>query len=219
MLPVYITGRQVAALQALLAATPLVTTTATFRTVATLRTRDCVTILSLSDSSFALCEVQALRSAGYPGKLAVVIVDTPTEEQLCQLYLAGIDNCVLWRDNNDVLVSVILALARTYKETVRPIIKRGNMCVDPTEYRVTVNEEPVQLVPKEYELLLFFFRNPDLPFTRPELSEALKGAKHKRLQTIDGYISRLRKKLEQHSAEGLSIRTEPGIGYQLVTTD
>lgn len=219
MLPLYITGRQVATLQAMLAATPLVTTTATLRTVATLRTRDCVTVLSLSDSSFALCEVQALRSAGYPGKLVVVIGDTPTKEQLCQLYLAGIDNCVSWRDNDDVLVSIVLALARTYKETVRPIIRRGNICVDPSAYRVTVNQEPVQLVPKEYELLLFFLRNPDLPFTRPELSDAMREAKHKGLQTADGYISRLRRKLEQHSAEGLSIRTVSGIGYQLVTTD
>ncbi len=218
MLPVYITGRQAATIQSMLAATPLLTSTATLRTVATLRTRKCVTVLSMSDVSFALCEVQALRSAGYPGKLVVVISETPSAEQLCQLYLAGIDNCVSWGDNNDVLVCIVMALARTYKEAVCPIIKRGNVCVDPTEYRVTSNGEPVQLAPKEYELLLFFMRNPDIPFTRAELSDAMKGIKHHHPQTIPGYISRLRKKLEEHNAGGLSIRTVSGIGYQLVTT-
>jgi DNA-binding response OmpR family regulator len=217
MLPVYITGRQVATIQSMLAATPLVTTTATLRTVATLRTRKCVTVLSMSDVSFALCEVQALRSAGYPGKLVVVINETPSEEQLCQLYLAGIDNCVSWENSNDVLVCVVLALATTYNEVDRPVIRRGNLSIHPTEFRVTSNGKNVQLAPKEYELLLFFMRNPDIPFSRAELSEAMKGVKQFHSQTVDGYISRLRKKLEQHQVTGVSIRTMSGIGYRLET--
>ena len=63
----------------------------------------------------------------------------------------------------------------------------------------------------EYDLLLFFAKNPRQVFSRAQLLERVWGHVHTGARTVDVHISRLRNKLDDHEL----ITTVYGVGYRL----
>jgi two-component system alkaline phosphatase synthesis response regulator PhoP len=96
------------------------------------------------------------------------------------------------------------------------VIRVGNLAVYPDKYEVTADGEPVQLRPKEFEVLLYLVRRPGVVVSRDDLMNAVWGFDYIGGQrTVDVHVSSLRKKLElgPGSARIESIR---GVGYKLV---
>ena len=86
------------------------------------------------------------------------------------------------------------------------------MQVDVLMRRVTVNDEAIELTPKEFDLLALFVQNPARPFTRDELLDRIwKNEYDITDRTIDTHVQRLRKKLGDAAAV---IQTVWGVGYK-----
>ena len=91
----------------------------------------------------------------------------------------------------------------------------GDFKVDQEARTVTVRDEVLHLTPKEYELLLFFMRNPGKVLTHRVLLGAVWGGDSvEQNEYLRVFIGQLRKKIEPDPARPRYILTEPWIGYR-----
>ena len=113
-----------------------------------------------------------------------------------------------------VLVARIRANLNQYarlKQGGRSVqLQAGNLTLDPPSRRVFVDGQEVSLKNKEYELLLFFMRNPGMVFDRETLYERVWGLEALGDNaTVAVHINRLREKLGERY-----IQTVRGAGYR-----
>jgi DNA-binding response OmpR family regulator len=94
-----------------------------------------------------------------------------------------------------------------------PVLTAGPVAVDLAQHTVVVAGEPVELTPKEFDLLALLVRNPGRAFARDYLLEKVWGYDYGGFdRTVDTHVLRLRKKL---GAAGDQIETVWGVGYRL----
>lgn len=93
----------------------------------------------------------------------------------------------------------------------------GMFSVNPTDATLKVNGEKVECTAKEYELLLYFCKNPNRVVTLSQLYEAVWGTmSFGDEKTVTMYISRLRKKLCDDTKSPSIIVNMRGIGYKFI---
>lgn len=91
----------------------------------------------------------------------------------------------------------------------------GDFNVDQSTRTVQVRNETVHLTPKEYELLLYFLRNPGKVLTHRILLGAIWGGDSvEQNEYLRVFIGQLRKKIEKDSANPEYIVTDPWVGYR-----
>ena len=96
----------------------------------------------------------------------------------------------------------------------------GTLSIDPIERRVEVEGKPVELTPREFDLLYFFARHPGRVFSRLELLNQVWGYQHDGYEhTVNTHINRLRIKVELNAADPRSILTVWGRGYKLAAPE
>jgi DNA-binding response OmpR family regulator len=92
----------------------------------------------------------------------------------------------------------------------------GEMLVDPATRTVTRGGRPVELAPKEYDLLLALLDRRGAVVSRAELMREVWGYSDDAVsRTIDTHIAELRRKLEADPAEPRHILTVRKVGYRL----
>ena len=99
------------------------------------------------------------------------------------------------------------------------VVRLGPIAMDIGSRRVTVGGDPVDLTPREYELLKVMIAQPGRLLTKGRLLRAVWGTAYAdEAHYLHVYVSRLRRKLAAAdptgAAEGL-ITAEPGIGYRV----
>ena len=93
------------------------------------------------------------------------------------------------------------------------LIRCGDLTIDLAKYEVHVNNRPIELTFKEYELLRFLARNKGRVFTREALLNEVWGYDYYGGdRTVDVHITRLRSKLEDPSHT--FVETVRNIGYK-----
>ncbi|WP_042203938.1 winged helix-turn-helix domain-containing protein [Paenibacillus camerounensis] len=85
--------------------------------------------------------------------------------------------------------------------------------LDDSNFTVANGEITLQLLPKEYALLDFMYRNKGRTFTRGQLLDKVWPLEYPVERTVDDHIYRLRKKLRPFA--GLTLQTVRGSGYSL----
>lgn len=116
-----------------------------------------------------------------------------------------LDN-LLKRDNQGI---------NTYRDTLNSVASNG-INLDMQSLQVTINGENTDLSLSEFRLLYHFMRNPNKAFSRNELRALTKGNESETKlneRSIDVYVMRLRKSLQQRGYEDL-IKTVRGVGYR-----
>ncbi len=87
--------------------------------------------------------------------------------------------------------------------------------IDPEGRRVVLEGRPVELTPREFELLLFLARHPGSAFTREQLmSRVWQFSFYIDTSTVTVHIRRLRAKLELDPTRPRFIETVWGVGYR-----
>ena len=95
-----------------------------------------------------------------------------------------------------------------------PIIA-GGVQIDFERRQVTVDGEPVELTPTEFDLLAVLARHPGRVFSRLELLDRVQGHAFEGYErTIDAHVKNLRQKVEPDPKEPHYIVTVYGIGYK-----
>lgn len=97
--------------------------------------------------------------------------------------------------------------------------RTGPLAIDFVTRRVTLEDEPVRLSPKEYELLRTLAQSAGQVVTHKRLLAAGWGGEATDTQYLRVYMGLLRQKIEEDPSEPKLIMTEPGIGYRLVARD
>ncbi len=122
------------------------------------------------------------------------------------------------------LVARVRALLRRSEAMARTAragsgrIDLGNLSIDPLEREVRLDGRPIELTPREFDLLYFFARHPGRVFSRLDLLNQVWGYQHDGYEhTVNTHINRLRIKVEVNVAEPRRILTVWGRGYKLVS--
>jgi two-component system KDP operon response regulator KdpE len=99
------------------------------------------------------------------------------------------------------------------------IVRLGPIAMDIGDRRVTVGDTPVELTPREYELLKVMIAQPGRLLTKGRLLRAVWGTAYAdEAHYLHVYVSRLRRKLAAADPTGAAeavITAEPGIGYRV----
>ncbi|TCQ75515.1 DNA-binding response OmpR family regulator [Raoultella ornithinolytica] len=87
--------------------------------------------------------------------------------------------------------------------------------IDPLSREVRLRGEPVDLTPREFDLLYYFARHPGEVFSRLALLDSVWGYQHEGYEhTVNTHINRLRSKIEYEPTEPEIILTVWGKGYK-----
>lgn len=111
------------------------------------------------------------------------------------------------------------ALARNARLEGGGLEVRG-VGIDPLAREAKVDGRPVELTPREFDLLYFFARNPGKVFSRMDLLNQVWGYQHDGYEhTVNTHINRLRLKVEADPAEPRRILTVWGKGYKFASEE
>ncbi len=98
------------------------------------------------------------------------------------------------------------------------VLRFGDLVINTNSMGVTKNKKPVDLTPREFELIKFLATQPNKVFSREELMEKVWNFEfYGDLRTVDVTVRRLREKIENNPAEPEYILTRRGAGYLFQT--
>lgn len=96
------------------------------------------------------------------------------------------------------------------------VARAAGLVVDVPRHEVTVDGEPVDCTPAEFELLAAMAAEPGRVFTRHQLLRRLLGDdRYVTARTVDVHVMNLRKKIEGRPGQPRRIITVYGVGYKL----
>ena len=141
-------------------------------------------------------------------------------DKVLGLKLGADDYIVKPFDSNELVARVAAVLRRSNIEKPEDGEQSGdyvsydNLTVNITNYSVVYKGNPVELPPKELELLYFLASSPNHVFTRDQLLNSIWGYDYVGdSRTVDVHIKRLRAKFSDSSLNW-SIATGWGVGYK-----
>ncbi|MDR6227945.1 DNA-binding response OmpR family regulator [Pseudomonas sp. SORGH_AS199] len=157
--------------------------------------------------------IQVLRQSRANGLTTPVLILTArddTEDRVAGLD-AGADDYLVKPFDIKELKARLRALLRRRNGPSQIQLEGGGISLDPATRRVTFDGQPVNLTPREYQLLHELLANPGKIFSRDRLMGLLYGwDEGVESNTLEVHIYNLRKKLRADL-----IRTVRGIGYRL----
>lgn len=157
---------------------------------------------------------QELRKAS---QVPIIILSVRGDEQTKVKALdAGADDYVTKPFGIDELMARVRAtLRRSPSDGEATILSDGDFLIDLAKHEIAVRGEPVHLTPKEFDLLVFLFRNRDRVVTHRTILGALWGGNStEQTEYLRVFVGQLRKKVEADPSKPSYILTEPWVGYR-----
>lgn len=104
--------------------------------------------------------------------------------------------------------------AMSGKAAPTDVVNFGDLEARPGPRTVYRGQRAIALLPREFDLLLYFMRNRGMVLTRNHLLEKVWGLDYTgESRTVDVHVRRLRAKIELDPSEPQLIRTVHGVGY------
>ena len=117
-------------------------------------------------------------------------------------FMNGADDYVVKPTNpNEIVFRVKAILKRNTQTPQNNEIKKDDFVIDQSKYKVTVNDQPIDLTFSEYKILLKLLENPGIVFSRKQLLQEINEEGYSSERTIDAHIKNLRKKIGENKIE------------------
>jgi DNA-binding response OmpR family regulator len=147
----------------------------------------------------------------------VLFSESATPATIVEALERGADDFVMKAvHGRELAVRLEAILRRSRQKDHRRLYRIGGVTLNPDTHEVTVGGKPVELRPKEYELLHYLMDHAEQPHSKEVLSEAIWGYELLNPNVVETAVGRLRKKIEADPANPKHLITIRGIGYQLV---
>ncbi len=119
-------------------------------------------------------------------------------------------------DPGEMIARIKAVLRRSSTgNTTDDALRFSGLSISLTSYEVVFDGKPVQMPPKELELLHFLALHQNQVFTREQLLEKVWGFDYfGDSRTVDVHVKRLREKLPDSERFGWTIRTVWSVGYK-----
>ncbi len=96
-------------------------------------------------------------------------------------------------------------------------LRAGSLVLDPKAHRVWRDDAPLDLTPREFDVLSYLMRHANAVVPHRSLLADVWGPGYDgETQYLRVFINRLRRKIEDDPAHPRYILTEPGVGYRFV---
>ena len=135
------------------------------------------------------------------------------EEDILEAFEAGVDDYITKPFSPRELLARIQAHVKRIVKTSRRVLEMGGLTMDLGSREVSVNGQPVSLTKKEFELLEYLLRNPQIVLSRDNiLNEIWDFDYDGDTRIVDVHIFKLRNELQ---GSGVKIASLRGVGYKL----
>ncbi|MES9963679.1 MAG: response regulator transcription factor [Candidatus Sedimenticola sp. 20ELBAFRAG] len=95
------------------------------------------------------------------------------------------------------------------------VLEQEGMVIDTARRSVVIDDQPIELTAREFDLLLHFASHPGQVFNRVQLLDQVWGYNHDGYEhTVNSHINRLRAKVEPDPSNPKYILTVWGVGYK-----
>lgn len=160
--------------------------------------------------------VRELRASGRDFPILMLTARDRTDDKIEGLD-AGADDYLTKPFDFTELTARLRALLRRSGGVSPPILRAGEVELNPSTREVKRSGEQVQLTPKEYALLEYLLRNVNRPLSRATLMDHVWGIRFDPgTNIVDVFINSLRNKLDP---ERELIETIRGVGYRIRTDE
>ena len=155
-------------------------------------------------------------------KVPIIMLSAKTEvfDKVLGLEL-GADDYIIKPFDSKELVARVKAVLRRYTEAPAPVEKKPDekrveykdLIINLSNYEVIYKGKPVEMTPREIELLYFLASSPNQVFTRERLLDHIWGYEYAGdTRTVDVHIKRIREKIAD--TDQWSIGTVWSVGYR-----
>lgn len=165
--------------------------------------------------------LRTIRSQTVPHTPVLFLTNRDAESDVVQALEAGADDFVVKPLRERELLSRIKALGRRGQERVAAseVLEVGPIRIEVARREITRDGRPVELTPREFDVAVFFFRQPGRLVSRAHLMEVVWGrSSDASLRTVDTHVSRLRQALGLSAESGVRMTPIYGYGYRLDVT-
>jgi DNA-binding response OmpR family regulator len=153
-----------------------------------------------------------LRKAGQTTPVLILSARDLVEDRVTGLD-AGADDYLVKPFATQELVARVRALLRRRQGTADPVLRVGNLELNPSTRKVKRNGQAIPLTMKEYALLEYLMRRPGVVLTRTMIAEHVWDFTFDLASNVvDVYIKHLRDKINEPGKPSY-IQTVRGVGY------
>ena len=169
-------------------------------------------------SGFEVCRILRRETT-----VPILMLTAKTEEvdKIVGLEIGADDYMTKPFSMRELLARVRAMLRRADMSKPQPVsekkyLKIGDLEIDISRHQALCRDSPLDLTPKEYDLLVFLARNRGFVFSRDQLLEKVWGYDYAGdTRTVDVHIRWLRQKIETDPAHPRNLLTVRGAGYKL----
>jgi len=150
----------------------------------------------------------------------IVLSVRDNERAMVEALDAGADDYVIKPFRTNELMARLRVMLRARKvraDEAVAVVECGRLRLDLAARRLMVDEKPVHLTRREFDLLALLMKNADKVMTHKQILGRLWGAAHEDdVEYLRVYIKQLRMKIETDPTAPRYLINEPGVGYRFV---
>jgi DNA-binding response OmpR family regulator len=161
---------------------------------------------------------EILRMLRAVSSVPVIIVTARDDEGVAiEMLNVGADDYVVKPFGAEHLEARIRAVLRRSGREPAPILRVGELRVDPRAREALLGDKPLDLTPREFDMLVFLAARPGQVVTKRELlAEVWRQPYGGAEKTVDVHLSWLRRKLGEPPGAPRYLHTVRGVGVKLV---
>lgn len=177
---------------------------------------DCILLDIMLPGGSGLDLLAKLRDAGRRENVIIISARDAVDDRVAGLEL-GADDYLAKPFHMAELVARVRSVLRRGRSGGNLNIELGNVALDPTSRRVSIAGQSIELLKKEFDILLYFIQRPDHIVDKVTLAEAVWGDyadESDNFHFVYAQIKNLRRRLAEAEAT-IEIRSVYGFGYKL----